>query len=422
MQRIGVFGAAFNPPTLGHRDVLAQASEHFDEILLVPSVSHAFGKQLIPLKDRLNMLKRFIEDLPFKSKITLSHIEEDLLAKQKEKGPIYTYDVLSALTEQYALQHKKVKLGFIIGPDNSKEEIWKKFYRYQDIEKQWPLFVAKENIPIHSTLAREICATYAQENPLRLHKLIDLVGEKIAHYIEQHKLYRNDKTSSDFNVSISVDVVIFSLVNEQLSVLVTQRQEQPFQGDWSLSLGEIKTDCDTNLEEAAKRNIKSLLGLETPYLEQVQTIGSNTRDPRHWSVSVVYYSLVHAPSAVTALNMKWMTIHEALSKKLAFDHQHIIENCLHRLQNKSLYTSLPIFLMPEEFTLTDLQKTYELVLGIKMEKKSFRRRLLDAGFLQETGHSRHANHRPALLYRLAQRQPYYFARIIEGVRDSKNID
>ncbi len=221
---------------------------------------------------------------------------------------------------------------------------------------------------------------------------------------------------SDFNAQLSVDVVIFSLVNEQLCILMTKRQTEPFQASWSLPLGEIKTTLDANLEQTAKRNINSLLALETPYLEQVQTIGNNTRDPRGWSLSVVYYSLVYTESELLDNQMKWMTLSEALSLKLAFDHQQIIENCLHRLQNKSLYTSLPIFLLPDEFTLTDLQKTYELVLGIKMEKKSFRRRLLDAGFLQETGHSRHANHRPALLYRLTQRQPYYFARIIEGVR------
>ncbi|MGD9592384.1 MAG: NUDIX domain-containing protein [Candidatus Berkiella sp.] len=226
----------------------------------------------------------------------------------------------------------------------------------------------------------------------------------------------------DFNSQLSVDVVIFSLINEQLCVLMTKRQTQPFQERWSLPMGEIKITLDATLEQTAKRNIKSLLGLETPYVEQVQTIGNNKRDPRGWSVSVVYYSLVYTQNAVPSNDMKWMTLKEVFSQTLAFDHQSIIESCLHRLQNKSLYTSLPIFLMPDEFTLTDLQKTYELVLGIKMEKKSFRRRLIDAGFLQETGQTRHANHRPALLYRLAQRQPYYFARIIEGVRDSKNID
>ncbi|MBS0286118.1 MAG: NUDIX hydrolase [Proteobacteria bacterium] len=227
------------------------------------------------------------------------------------------------------------------------------------------------------------------------------------------------------NPHLTVDVVVFSIVNEQLCTLMIKRQRAPFQGNWALPRAEINPKLDASLEFTAKRNIKLLLDVDTPYLEQVQTIGNNERDPRGWSVSVVYYSLIAEnafPVKENAQPLKWMTINETLSKALSFDHQHIIENCYHRLQNKSLYTSLPIFLLPEEFTLTELQKTYELVLGIKMEKKSFRRRLLDAGFLQETGRMRHANHRPALLYRLSERQPYYFARIIEGVRDSKNID
>lgn len=227
----------------------------------------------------------------------------------------------------------------------------------------------------------------------------------------------------EYTQQVSVDVVIFSLINEQLCVLMAKRASHPFASYWSLPLGEIDHRLDDDLEQTAKRNIKSLLALETPYLEQVQTIGGNSRDPRGWSVSVVYYSLIYTHHhTFSGASLKWMTLKEALSQKLAFDHQQIIENCFHRLQNKSLYTSLPIFLLPEEFTLTELQKTYELILGIKMEKKSFRRRLLDAGFLKETGNLRHANHRPASLYRLAQPVPYYFARIIEGVRDNKNLD
>ena len=190
MQRIGVFGAAFNPPTLGHRDVLEQVRSHFDEILLVPSVSHAFGKNMISLEHRLAMLTLFIDDLDFKTKITLSDIEQVLLSQLKTEGPIYTYDVLTALTQQYQVRNKNVTIHFILGPDNSNPAIWHKFYRYQDIEKQWPLFVAKENLAIHSTQAREICASYADNPSLRLQKLMMLVGEKIAYYIEQHQLYR----------------------------------------------------------------------------------------------------------------------------------------------------------------------------------------------------------------------------------------
>lgn len=193
MQNIGVFGASFNPPTLGHRDVLIQAAPEFDEILLVPSVWHAFGKQLISLEHRLAMLTLFISELPFgrHPKITISRIEETLLKRNQGQGPIYTYDVLKALDLHYQKEKQNVQLRFILGPDNSNPTVWQKFYRYQDIENEWPLFVAKENLPIHSTMVREICMT-AQDDKVLQQKLVKLLGEKIAEYITLHKLYQSD--------------------------------------------------------------------------------------------------------------------------------------------------------------------------------------------------------------------------------------
>ncbi|MGD9592383.1 MAG: hypothetical protein AB7V32_07680 [Candidatus Berkiella sp.] len=192
MQQIGVYGSAFNPPTFGHRDVLAQASS-FDEILLVPSISHAFGKALISFEHRLAMLALFCEDLPFnnKPKVTISLVEKEIFERNRATGPVYTFDVLSELSKQFPLK----KLHFILGPDNAKPETWKKFYRYQEIEQQWPLFIAKENVAIHSTMAREICFTYAKQDDIRIEKLINIVGEKIAYYIEDNQLYRERESS-----------------------------------------------------------------------------------------------------------------------------------------------------------------------------------------------------------------------------------
>ncbi|MBS0289948.1 MAG: NUDIX hydrolase [Proteobacteria bacterium] len=222
---------------------------------------------------------------------------------------------------------------------------------------------------------------------------------------------------------LTVALVVFSLIEQQLCILMEKQKEPPFLHGWGLVTCTVDCQQDASLEQTAKRHVKALTGVETPYLEQVQTIGNKLRDPRGWSIVVVYYSLIaNEFKQATKQNTTWMPIAKALACELAFDHRQLIESCLHRFQNKSLYTSLPIFLLAPEFTLTDLQKTYELILDIKMEKKSFRRRLLDAGFLQETGQTRRANHRPATLYRLAQLQPYYFARIIEGVRDSKNME
>lgn len=172
--------------------MLVQAAPDFDEILLVPAVWHAFGKELIPLEHRLAMLTLFISELPFERypKITISRIEETLLKHNQGQGPIYTYDVLKALDAHYQKQHQSVQLRFILGPDNSTQAVWQKFFRYQDIENNWPLFVVKENLPVHSTLAREICATYAKDDKVRYQKLVKILGSKIADYVELHKLYR----------------------------------------------------------------------------------------------------------------------------------------------------------------------------------------------------------------------------------------
>lgn len=215
-----------------------------------------------------------------------------------------------------------------------------------------------------------------------------------------------------------VHVVIFSIVNEGLCALMVQRKQEPFASCWALPTTEVDTTMDDSLEQSASRILKQFTGLDTPYLEQVLTIGNQSRDPRGWSVGVVYYCLVanHQLANSLLLPIRWMNTAQVGNAILAFDHAQVLESCLARFQNKSLYTSLPIFLLKDEFTLTELQKAYEVVLGFKMEKKSFRRRLLDAHFLEETGNSRRANHRPAQLYRLAQPQPYFFARIIEGAR------
>jgi len=202
MQRIGVLGASFNPPTIGHQDVINQALPFFDEILLVPSVSHPFRKVLAPIHHRLEMLKIFIENwqksiVPIK----IMNIEETMQKSRQEPGPIYTYDVLSALTELYQSYQKPFQIHFIIGPDIFSTEVWHKFHRYREIEEKWPLFIAKENIHVHSSLVREICVKYAKEPLLRRNELIHLVGKPMTDYIEWHGLYREENALKDMEIS-----------------------------------------------------------------------------------------------------------------------------------------------------------------------------------------------------------------------------
>ena len=215
---------------------------------------------------------------------------------------------------------------------------------------------------------------------------------------------------------LSVVSVIFSIHNNMMGVFLENRKNIFYLPTTSI----VATDLQ--LEMAAQRTLQSLSGLSIPYWEQVQTICHSTHAPPSWSVSVIYYGLLPGqnPDKETK-QLTWMSIESLALHSLPDNSFAIVELCLKRLQNKSLYTSLPIFLLPMEFTLTELQKTYEIILGFKIEKKSFRRRLLDSDLLEETSNVRRASHRPAQLYRLATAEPYFFARIIEGAREREMV-
>lgn len=194
MHRIGVFGASFNPPTKGHEDVVNQALLHFDEILLVPSLAHPFGKTLLPIHHRLEMLRIFVEPWQEKdpsSNVKIFNVEALIETMQPQKKIIYTFDVLSELDMFYRATQMPFSLCFIVGPDNATPSVWEKFYRFKDIEKRWGIFVAKQNIPTHSTSVREIVSSSIQDNAVLKGKLIELVSEPIADYILWNNLYRD---------------------------------------------------------------------------------------------------------------------------------------------------------------------------------------------------------------------------------------
>ncbi len=199
MQYIGVMGASFNPPTRGHQSVIAQACLDFDEILLVPSVLHAFQKRLIPLEHRLEMLKLLIQhelNVEEQQRVMIFNIEPHLQSKYPDQPFIYTYDVLSAIETFYSKQ-QSAQVRFIVGPDLAAPAVWQRFYRYQEIEERWPLYVVEEKIAIHSTMVREvICQFSKQKKELKKH-LIELVGESVAAYILQHHLYADKVSKHD---------------------------------------------------------------------------------------------------------------------------------------------------------------------------------------------------------------------------------
>ncbi|BFM07096.1 NUDIX hydrolase [Halioxenophilus aromaticivorans] len=222
---------------------------------------------------------------------------------------------------------------------------------------------------------------------------------------------------------LTVDMAIFSVLEDQLQVLLVKRAQHPSLGKWALPGGFVDTKRDKSLVETAKRKLRAKTGVATPYVEQVETFGGPERDPRGWSVTVAYMALIPAEGVElvpddASSEVIWVPVKEMGSEYLlAFDHQSIFEVCLERLKNKVQYSSLPVNLLPKAFTLTELQRTFEIVLGQTVEKKSFRRRILDAGILEETGAMKTGSSRPAKLYRVRpEGQAYFFPRTIEGKR------
>lgn len=199
----------------------------------------------------------------------------------------------------------------------------------------------------------------------------------------------------------TVDVVLFTLVNDALHVALLQRTQEPFAGMPALPGGYIHADKDQTAWQAAARVLKDKAGITSPYLEQLATYSGAKRDPRGWSVSIIYYALV--PPEV--LKPESETLHlYPISRlpELPFDHKDIIELAVARIRAKSQYSSLPIYFCGERVTLPRLQAVYEAVLGEPINKVSFRRKVEELGMLEpidgelESG----AAHRPAQVYRL----------------------
>jgi 8-oxo-dGTP diphosphatase len=219
-----------------------------------------------------------------------------------------------------------------------------------------------------------------------------------------------------------VDVVIFSAQAGFLRTLLVQRPLQPnepYPGQWALPGGFVDILKDQDLEHCATRKLREKTGVEAAYLEQLGGWGSATRDPRGWSATHVYFALMSADDAAlraggNASDTRWFPIDaERVQEKLAFDHDDILHSAVMRLRSKVQYTSLPAFLMPHEFTLTELQRIYEMLLGRPIEKKSFRTRVLATDLLETVDRRKEGANRPAQMYRLKDRTgPLFFSRAL----------
>ncbi len=220
----------------------------------------------------------------------------------------------------------------------------------------------------------------------------------------------------------TVDMAIFSVIDGNVQVLLIRRAQHPAQGQWALPGGFIDLQQDRQLADAARRKLQEKTGVRTAYLDQVETFGSVDRDPRGWSVTILYYALIDATGLElqtheSATATRWVPLHEAQQVNLAFDHQQLLAAAHQRLKAQVEYTALPVHLMPEEFTLSELQKVFEVILEKPLEKKSFRRRIQDANILQPTTNMRRGGARPAQLYSIKKTDgEHYFSRTLQGKR------
>jgi 8-oxo-dGTP diphosphatase len=215
----------------------------------------------------------------------------------------------------------------------------------------------------------------------------------------------------------TVDVVIFAIRDDALQVLLVRRGEgdgEPFPGAFALPSGFVDVARDKDLDACARRKLKEKAGIVTPYLEQLGSWGSAARDPRGWSATHAYFALMQGTVAESTLasDAQWFPLVGGKMKpRLAFDHGEILESAVQRLRSKVEYTSLPAYLMPPEFTLPELQRSYEIVLDRALEKSAFRTRMLSADLIEPIEKMRKGPNRPAQLYRLKpSKAPVYFAR------------
>ncbi|NTW75677.1 MAG: NUDIX hydrolase [Candidatus Moranbacteria bacterium] len=209
------------------------------------------------------------------------------------------------------------------------------------------------------------------------------------------------------SIRVAVDTAIFSVIGGSLKVLLIRIGNGPYEGKWALPGGLV--GMDESPEQAAERILSEKAGVDGIYLEQLGAFGDLDRDQRGRSVSVAYFALVngeeHLPKTIEYYSdIAWKDVSRL--PKLAFDHAKIIRVAEERLRSKLGYSNIAYGLMPKEFTLTELQSTYESILGHELDKRNFRKKIQDIGLVKETGKIRRAGpSRPARLYAFTDRKP-----------------
>lgn len=202
---------------------------------------------------------------------------------------------------------------------------------------------------------------------------------------------------------VTVDSVLFTLHEQALCVLLVKRAGQPQQGRWGLPGGFIDMEQDESTRATALRKLTEKTGVSPSWLEQLDTFSGAMRDPRGWSLTIAWYALVSwvvcAPHITSVSDAKWVPVSALDDFDLAFDHRDIIQTALQRLRQKTMYSLLPVYCLPDTFTQTQLQEATEIILGQPIQRKSLIRRFEASGMFEETGESVATGARKARLWR-----------------------
>jgi 8-oxo-dGTP diphosphatase len=207
---------------------------------------------------------------------------------------------------------------------------------------------------------------------------------------------------------LTVDCVIFGLDLDEdtLKLALIERALKPFAGSWAVPGGFVRRG--ESLEVAALRELREETGISDVFLEQLYTFGEPKRDPRGWVVSVAYYALVspdqhHLIASTDARRAEWFPVTKL--PKLAFDHDEIVRTALQRVRGKLTYAPIGFELLPEKFSIRQLQKVYEIVLGRKLDNRNFRKKIFSLDVLRELNETQQGvAHRAARLYKFDERK------------------
>ena len=201
--------------------------------------------------------------------------------------------------------------------------------------------------------------------------------------------------------ALTVDCIVFGLdAQQELKIMLIQRDIPPFQGQWAIPGGFVR--IEETLEAAALRELREETGIQDIFLEQLYTFGNLERDPRDRTVTVAYYALINLVeqliiATTDARAAAWFSLSEI--PQLAFDHNQILQIAIARLRSKIRYEPIGFELLPKKFTLTQLQKLYEIVLDRQHDKRNFRKKILSMDLLIDTNDlEQGVSHRAAKLY------------------------